>query len=129
MSTVLKFRRPRQSRPKPQQLYCRPSNILTHIAALVSTVEGHQIRSTEDLRQAIFILDLANACIRLLLGQLPSGATTIQLPSQSERIEQLIVAARSEVHMSIERFCFEPSTFTPGDCNEVERSKGRPRSL
>jgi hypothetical protein len=48
------------------------------------------------LRDAIFILDLANMCIRLLVGQIGSGAAREHLLAQSATIDQLIAAARSE---------------------------------
>jgi hypothetical protein len=69
---------------------------LINVGALVSSVQGLQIQTTDDLRDAIFILDLANMCIRLLVGQIGSGAAREHLLAQSTRIDQLIAAARSE---------------------------------
>jgi hypothetical protein len=96
MSTVLKFHRPRQPKSGPNRSRPDPSEILTNVAALLSRVEALQIETTEDLRQALFILDLANMCIRLFIGQLQSETTRKQLLAQSARIDQLIEAARSE---------------------------------
>jgi hypothetical protein len=69
---------------------------LINVGALVSSVQGLQIQTTDDLRDAIFILDLANMCIRSLVGQIGSGAAREHLLAQSARIDQLIAAARSE---------------------------------
>ena len=94
MSTVLKFYRPHQRKPRLDRSRQRPSDVLTNIAALVSSVEGLQIQTTEDVRDAIFILDLANACIGLLIRQIGGAAAREHLLAQSARIDQLIKAAR-----------------------------------
>jgi hypothetical protein len=96
MATVLKFHRPHP--PKSGANRSRPtaSHILTNVAALLSRVERLEIQTTEDLRESFFILDLANMCIRLFIGQIDSGAARKQLLSHSARIDQLIEAARSE---------------------------------
>ena len=96
MSTVLKFYRPHQRKPRLDRSRQRPSDVLTNIAALVSSVEGLQIQTTDDLRDAIFILDLANICIRSLVIQIGSGTGREHLMAQSARIDQLIEAARGE---------------------------------
>ena len=96
MSTVLKFPRPHQRNPRSGRLRQRPSDVLTNVAALVSGVEGLQIQTTEDVRDAIFILDLANSCIRLLIRQTGIGAAREHLLAQSATIDQLIKAARGE---------------------------------
>jgi hypothetical protein len=97
MSTVLKFQRSHQRKPRPDRARQRPFDALTNVAALVSSVEGLQIHTTEDLRRAILILDLANMCIQLLIGRIRSGTTREHLLAQSGRIDQLIEAARSKV--------------------------------
>src|SRR6266404_1006522 len=96
MSAVLKFQLPHQRNPRPDRSRQRPSDVLTNVTALVSGVEGLQIQTTEDVRDAIFILDLANTCIRLLIRQIGSGAAGEHLLAQSARIDQLIEAARGE---------------------------------
>ena len=96
MSTVLKFYRPHQRKPRLDRSRQRPSDVLANIAALVSSVEGLQIQTTEDVRDAIFILDLANACIGLLIRQTGIGAAREHLLAQSATIDQLIKAARGE---------------------------------
>jgi hypothetical protein len=97
MSTVLKFQRPYQRESGPSLLSLRPPDILINVAALVAQVEALQIQTTEDLRQAIFILDLANNSIRLIIRQINMDETarTI-LMVQSARIDQLIEAVRKE---------------------------------
>src|SRR5436853_1312723 len=96
MSTVLNFHRPHQRNPRLDRSRQRPSGVLTNVAALVSGVEGLQIQTTEDVRDAIFILDLANSCIRLLIRQIGGGTAREDLLAQSVRIDQLIEAARGE---------------------------------
>ena len=87
MSTVLKFHRPR---------FRGPSDILANLASLLSRVEDLQIETTEDLHHAIFSLDLANQCIRLLIRQIGIGTTREHLLAQSARINQLLETARSD---------------------------------
>jgi hypothetical protein len=70
---------------------------LINVAALVSSVEGLEIQTAEELRDAIFVLDLANMCIRLLVGEIGRGKAREHLLAQSARIDQLIDVARSEV--------------------------------
>jgi hypothetical protein len=104
MSTVLKFHQPHQRRPRQDRSHQKPFDVLTNVAALVSSVEGLQIQTTDDLRDAIFILDLANMCIRLLVGQIGSGTAREHLLAQSVRIDQLIEAARGEVaHLRVQK--------------------------
>ncbi|UVO26968.1 hypothetical protein [Bradyrhizobium arachidis] len=95
MSTLVKFQPPYQRRSS----LSRPmsSDILTTVVALVAQVEALQIQTTEDLRQAIFILDLANTSIRLIIRQINMDeAARTTLMAQSGRIQQLIEAVRKE---------------------------------
>jgi hypothetical protein len=96
MSTVLKFHQPHQRKLRPDRSRQRPFDVLTNVTALLSSVEGLQIHTMEDLRRAILILDLANMCIQLRVGQILSGTTREHLLAQSARIDQLIEAARGE---------------------------------
>lgn len=97
MSTVLKFQRSYQRKSEPGLSRPRLSDILTTVAALVAQVEALQIQTTEDLREAIFILDLANTSIRSIirLTNMDETART-KLMAQSATIEQLIGAVRKE---------------------------------
>lgn len=97
MSTILQFQPPRQRTVEPSLSRPKPSDILRAVAALVAQIEALQIQTTEDLRQAIFILDLANTSIRLIIKQtnMDEIART-PLKAQSARIEQLIEAVRKE---------------------------------
>lgn len=96
MSTVLKFR-PDRRKSEPSLLSLTSSNILTNIAALVAQVEALRIQETEDLRQAIFLLDLASTSIRLIIRQINIDETArTALMAQSGRIDQLIDAVREE---------------------------------
>jgi hypothetical protein len=94
MSKVLRFPRPDERRPEPDRSLQEPSVILPNIAALLSRVESLQIQTTDDLRLAMFMLELANMCIRLIVGQIRNGPTRIQLLAQSAKISQLLETAR-----------------------------------
>lgn len=96
MSKVLKFR-PDQRKSGPSLLRPRSSDILANIAALVAQVEALEIQTIEDLRQAVFLLDLANSSIRLIIRQINMDEIArMTLVAQSGRIEQLIEAVRTE---------------------------------
>jgi hypothetical protein len=70
---------------------------LANIAALLSQVQALEIQTADDIRRAIFSLELANDCIRLILGQTKLNETTrTTLLGQSERIDLLIAATRKE---------------------------------
>lgn len=104
MSTVVEFHQPRQRKARPDGSRQKPFCVLTNVAALLSSVEGLQIQTTEDLRRAILILDLANMCIRLLIGQIWSGTTREHLLAQSMKIDQLIEASRGEAaHLRVQK--------------------------
>ncbi|RXG86755.1 hypothetical protein [Bradyrhizobium zhanjiangense] len=93
MTTVIKFR-PRQKSQDhlPQQ---RPLQVLNEVAALLAQVKTLEIGSPEELRETLFILDLANVYIRLFIGQIDSEGARKQLLAQSVRINQLIEESRS----------------------------------
>jgi hypothetical protein len=96
MSTILTFHSPHQQKSQSNCSHQRPFDTLTNLAALLSSVRGLQIHTTEDLRRAILILDLANMCIQSLVRQIGSGTARERLLAQSARIDQLIEAARGE---------------------------------
>lgn len=97
MSSVLQFQRPCQSKSAANSLCQRLPDILGNIAALLSEVQALEIQTTDDVRQAIFSLELANGCIRLILGQTKLNETIrTTLLAHSERIDLLIAATRRE---------------------------------
>lgn len=97
MSSVLQFQRPCQGESETNPSYQRLPDVLANIAALLSQVQALEIQTTDDIRQAIFSLELANGCIRLILGQTKLNETTrTTLLAQSERIDLLIAATRRE---------------------------------
>lgn len=97
MSLVLQFQRPCQGKSETNPSCQRLPDILANIAALLSQVQAREIQTTDDIRQAIFSLELANGCIRLILGQIQLNETTrTTLLGQSERIDLLIAATRRE---------------------------------
>ncbi|UQR62280.1 hypothetical protein LRP30_36805 [Bradyrhizobium sp. C-145] len=71
--------------------------IVANVAALLSQVQSLEIQTTDDIRQAIFILELANGCIRLIVGQTKLNETTrTTLLAQSTKIDLLIAETRRE---------------------------------
>ncbi|WOH62856.1 MULTISPECIES: hypothetical protein [Bradyrhizobium] len=98
---------------------------MANIAALLSQVQALEIQTTDDIRQAIFSLELANGCIRLILGQAKLNETTrTTLLAQSERIDLLIAATRREAaHL------FQANDFELGIADVGRQSKGEPRSV
>jgi len=70
---------------------------LANVAALLSQVQALDIQTTDDARQAIFLLELANVCIRLIIGQTNlNEATRATLLAQSAAIDMRIETARRE---------------------------------
>ncbi|WP_271505443.1 hypothetical protein [Bradyrhizobium sp. CCBAU 11357] len=70
---------------------------MANIGALLSQVQALDIRTTDDIRQAIFLLELANGCIRLIVGQTTLNETTRTiLLAQSARIDFLIAETRRQ---------------------------------
>lgn len=101
MAKVLEFQRPPQRKPQLNRARPAPFYVLSNVAALLATVEGLQIQTPEDLRYAIFLLELANICIRLVIRQVESGTARERFLAQSARIDRLIDDARSEsAHLS-----------------------------
>ncbi len=96
MSTVLKFSPLPHRQPRPSGTRLSPPYILTNVAAVLATVEGLQIHTPEDLRYAIFLLELANICIRLVIKQVEREAVRRRLLAESTRIDQLIDVVRSD---------------------------------
>jgi len=71
--------------------------ILANVAALLSRVQALDIQTTDHARQAIFLLELANVCIRLIIGQTNlNEATRATLLAQSATIDMRIETARRE---------------------------------
>ena len=97
MSTVLKFQPPHEWKPGTPPSGKTLSDILANVAALLSQVEALEIQTTDDVRQAMFLLELANICIRLIIGQTDlNDATRTTLLAQSARIDTLIETTRRE---------------------------------
>jgi hypothetical protein len=98
---------------------------LANIAALLSQVQALEIQTRDDIRQAIFSLELANGCIRLILGRTKLNETTrTTLLAQTESIDLLIAAARKEAaHL------FQVNDFELGIADVGRQSKGEPRSV
>lgn len=99
MPKVLRFPRPDERRPGPDRSLRELPAIASSAVALLTGVESLQIRTTEDLRRAIFMLDLANTCIRLIVSQIRNGSTRKQLLAQSAKIDQLLETARCEMQL------------------------------
>ncbi|TYO66808.1 hypothetical protein FXV83_09565 [Bradyrhizobium hipponense] len=97
MSSVLQFQRPYQGKSETSPSCQRLPDILANVAALLSQVQALDIQATDDARQAIFLLELANVCIRLIIGQTNlNEATRATLLAQSATIDMRIETARRE---------------------------------
>ncbi|WP_271523646.1 hypothetical protein [Bradyrhizobium sp. CCBAU 53380] len=96
MSSVLTFRQPHNAKkttPSPQKL----PEILANVAALLAQVQSLNIQTTDDIRHAIFILELTNSCIRLLIERTKLDETIItSLLTQSAMIDLRIAETRRE---------------------------------
>ncbi|SDG44572.1 hypothetical protein SAMN05216338_1001329 [Bradyrhizobium sp. Rc2d] len=105
MSSVLKFRQPHNAKTKTNPLSCqRLPELLANVAALLSQVQALDIQTTDDIRRAIFILELANGCIRLIVGQSKLKETTrTTLLTQSARIDWIIAETRRETAPLLEK--------------------------
>lgn len=69
MSSVLRFRQPYKAKSETSPSCQRLPDIVANVAALLSQVQALDIQTTDDIRRAVFILELANSCIRLIVGQ------------------------------------------------------------
>ena len=97
MPSVLKFRQPHNAKSKTSPSRQKLPDILANIGALLLQVRALDIQTTDDIRQAIFILELANGCIRLIVGQTKLNETTrTNLLAQSAQIDLLIAETRRE---------------------------------
>ncbi|UQR62254.1 hypothetical protein LRP30_36620 [Bradyrhizobium sp. C-145] len=125
MSSVLKFRQPHNANSKTSPSRQKLPDILANIAALLSRVQALEIQTIDDARQAIFILELANGCIRVIVGQIPLNETArTTLPAQSARIDLLIAETRREATC-----LFEPTDLKSWIADDRGQSKGAPRSV
>lgn len=125
MSTVLLFQKHRERRSGPSSSPQRLSDILANVAALLSQVESQEIQTTDDIHQAVLILEFANACIRLIVGQTRLSETArTTLRSRSKRIDFLIEATRKEAAL-----LFERTDLTLRIADDGKQSKGAPCSV
>ncbi|WP_177248760.1 hypothetical protein [Bradyrhizobium sp. Ghvi] len=125
MSPVLKFCQPHNAKSNTYRSRQKLPDILANIAALLSRVQALEIQTKDDARQAIFLLELANGCIRLMVGQTPLNVTTRTTPlAQSARIDLLIAETRREATC-----LFEPTDLKSWIADDREQSKGTPRSI
>ncbi|MCK1422229.1 hypothetical protein IVB14_19115 [Bradyrhizobium sp. 180] len=123
MSSVLKFRQPykAKSETSPQRL----PGIVANVAALLSQVQALDIQTADDIRRAVFILELANSCIRLIVGQTQlNEATRTTLLAQSTKIDLLIAETlREAAHL------FGETDLKLGIADDGEQPKNAPCSL
>jgi hypothetical protein len=97
MSSVLKFQRPYKEKSHTSPSRQRLPDILAQVAALLSQVQALDIQTPDEARQAIFLLELANVCLRLIIGYGKlDEATRATLLAQSATIDMRIETARRE---------------------------------
>ncbi|MBB4364985.1 hypothetical protein GGD66_003461 [Bradyrhizobium sp. CIR48] len=124
MSSVLEFRRPYKKTATSPSCYGLP-DVLRNVVAWLAQVQAFEIQTLDDARQAIFILELANGCIQLIVGQTRLNETTrTTLLAQSARIDLLIAETRREATC-----LFEPTDLKSWIADDREQSKGAPRSI
>jgi hypothetical protein len=98
--TVLNLQPRYRRKAEPSNSRPEAPDMLSNVIALLTRVEGQAIQTSEDVRQAIFMLDLANMCIRIVVSSIESGTAKGNLLAQCARIDQLIEVARKEaVHI------------------------------
>ncbi|MDA9464498.1 hypothetical protein [Bradyrhizobium sp. CCBAU 53415] len=96
MSSVLEFCQPRHAKKTSHSRQTLPE-FLASVATLLSQVQALDIQTTDDVRQAIFILELANSCIRLLIQQTKlDEATRTSLLAEAAMIDLRIAEARRD---------------------------------
>ncbi|MBK3666279.1 hypothetical protein JJE66_34325 [Bradyrhizobium diazoefficiens] len=125
MSSVLKFRQPYKANSETIPSCQRLPDIAANVVALLSQVQALEIQTKDDIRPAIFILELATNRIRLIVGQTKLNETTrTTLLAQSTRIELLIAATRREAaHL------FGGTDLKSGIADDGKQSKGAPCSV
>ncbi|WP_409192518.1 hypothetical protein [Bradyrhizobium sp. RDM4] len=96
MGAIIKFGRRKERTSVASPSPPSASHILGNVAALLSQIERLKIHTAADMRQAFFLLELANTCIRLFIRQIDSPASRNLLLAQSARIDQLIEGVRTE---------------------------------
>ncbi|MCP3475952.1 hypothetical protein NLM33_37575 [Bradyrhizobium sp. CCGUVB1N3] len=94
MATILNFPQLDPGRSEQDRSHSEASEVMSLAASLLSKIHSEGIRTANDLRDVIVFLERANACIRLLIGRIESGATRKRLEAQSRRIDQLIATTR-----------------------------------
>lgn len=125
MSSVIKFERPSKAKTVTSPSYYGPRDVLVNVLALLSQVQALGIQTVDDARHAIFLLEVANGCIRLIVGQTKLNETTkTTLLAQSARIDLLIAETRREATC-----LFEPTDMKSWIADDRGQSKGSPRSI
>lgn len=123
MSSVIKLQQPSKAKSATSPSCYGPPDILVNVLALLSQFQA--LETLDDARQAIFLLELANGCIRLIVGQTKLNETTrTTLLAQSARIDLLIAETRSEATC-----LFEPTDLKSWIADDRGQSKGAPRSI
>lgn len=91
MSSVIQLEQPYKAKTATSPSCYGLPDILVNLLALLSQIQALEIQTTDDARQAIILLELANGCIRLTVGQTKLNETTrTTLLAQSARIDLLI---------------------------------------
>lgn len=70
---------------------------LEAISGVVSSLDVTRIRSSEDATRALYILELANKCIRVVLREVHGTFAKNALIDQSDRLIELIDVARNKL--------------------------------
>jgi hypothetical protein len=76
---------------------CAVAKRLGAISGVVSSLDVTGIRSREDATRALYVLELANKCIRVILREVHGTFAKNALIDQSDRLLDLIDVARSKL--------------------------------
>ncbi|MDA9496285.1 hypothetical protein [Bradyrhizobium sp. CCBAU 11357] len=122
---MLTFRQPHNAKSKTTASPQKLPEILANVAALLAQVQSLNIQTTDDIRRAIFILELTNCCIRLLIEQTTLDETIItSLLTRSAMIDLRIAETRREAaHL------FGENDLKLRIADYGEQSKGAPCSV
>lgn len=77
-----------------EELVSDPIAALAGLAARVAEIGLMPLETGQDMRDALFLLDLSNARARQLIGAIEDRECQARLLAHSERISELVEAAR-----------------------------------
>ncbi|WP_152621642.1 hypothetical protein [Bradyrhizobium japonicum] len=77
-------------RPAPHAAVVR----LNELTSVLSELDGENLRTQDDMRRALWILDLANQCVRIILRDFADDPNIRQLDRKAEELAASVKEAR-----------------------------------